>query len=69
MQEPDWAKLDYTKPDYDNIYYHSRPKKKFNSIDEVDPAILADFEKLGIPLHERAALAGVAVDAVYEFVS
>jgi Fe-S cluster assembly protein SufB len=69
MQEPDWAELDYKRPDYDNIYYHSRPKKKFNSIDEVDPAILADFEKLGIPLHERAKLAGVAVDAVYDSVS
>ena len=69
MQEPDWAQLNYKRPDYDNIYYHSRPKKKFNSIDEVDPAILADFEKLGIPLHERAALAGVAVDAVYDSVS
>ena len=69
MAEPNWAKLNYTRPDYDNIYYHSRPKKQYNSIDEVDPAILADFEKLGIPLHERAALAGVAVDAVYDSVS
>jgi Fe-S cluster assembly protein SufB len=69
LKEPKWAELNYTRPDYDNIYYHSRPKKKYNSIDEVDPAILADFEKLGIPLHERAALAGVAVDAVYDSVS
>ena len=69
MHEPDWAQLNYKKPDYDEIFYHSRPKKKFNSIDEVDPAILANFEKLGIPLHERAALAGVAVDAVYDSVS
>ena len=69
MSEPDWAQLNYQRPDYDNIYYHSRPKKKYNSIDEVDPAILADFEKLGIPLQERAALAGVAVDAVYDSVS
>ena len=69
LKEPEWAELNYTRPDYDNIYYHSRPKKKYNSIDEVDPAILADFEKLGIPLHERAALAGVAVDAVYDSVS
>jgi Fe-S cluster assembly protein SufB len=69
MTEPNWAELNYTRPDYDNIYYHSRPKKQYNSIDEVDPAILADFEKLGIPLHERAALAGVAVDAVYDSVS
>ncbi len=69
LKEPEWAELNYTRPDYDNIYYHSRPKKKYNSIDEVDPAILADFEKLGIRLHERAALAGVAVDAVYDSVS
>lgn len=69
MLEPNWAELNYTRPDYDNLYYHSRPKKQYNSIDEVDPAILADFEKLGIPLHERAKLAGVAVDAVYDSVS
>ncbi len=69
MQEPNWAELKYTQPDYDNIYYHSRPKKQFNSIDEVPQEILDDFEKLGIPLHERAALAGVAVDAVYDSVS
>lgn len=69
MTEPDWAELKYTRPDYDNIYYHSRPKKQFTSIDEVPKEILDDFEKLGIPLHERAALAGVAVDAVYDSVS
>jgi Fe-S cluster assembly protein SufB len=69
MQEPDWAELKYTRPDYDNIYYHSRPKKQFNSIDEVPQEILDDFEKLGIPLHERAKLAGVAVDAVFDSVS
>lgn len=69
MVEPDWAELKYTRPDYDNIYYHSRPKKQFNSIDEVPQEILDDFEKLGIPLHERAKLAGVAVDAVFDSVS
>lgn len=69
IKEPDWAELNYDKPDYDNIYYHSRPKKLAKSLDEVDPEILKDFEKLGIPLHERAALAGVAVDAVYDSVS
>jgi Fe-S cluster assembly protein SufB len=69
MKEPEWAELSYTKPKYDEIFYHSRPKKQFNSIDEVPQEILADFEKLGIPLHERAALAGVAVDAVYDSVS
>lgn len=69
MEEPNWAELNYTRPNYDEIYYHSRPKKLAKSLDEVDPAILADFEKLGIPLHERAKLAGVAVDAVYDSVS
>jgi Fe-S cluster assembly protein SufB len=69
MTEPNWAELKYTRPDYDNIYYHSRPKKQFNSIDEVPQEILDDFEKLGIPLHERAKLAGVAVDAVFDSVS
>jgi Fe-S cluster assembly protein SufB len=69
MKEPDWAELKYTRPDYDNIYYHSRPKKQFKSLDEVPQEILDDFEKLGIPLHERAKLAGVAVDAVFDSVS
>jgi Fe-S cluster assembly protein SufB len=69
MKEPEWAEVHYPKINYDDIYYHSRPKKLAASLDEVDPQILADFEKLGIPLHERAALAGVAVDAVYDSVS
>ena len=69
MTEPNWAELKYTRPDYDNIYYHSRPKKQFKSLDEVPQEILDDFEKLGIPLHERAKLAGVAVDAVFDSVS
>lgn len=69
MTEPAWAELNYTRPDYDNIYYHSRPKKQFNSLDEVPQEILDDFERLGIPLHERAKLAGVAVDAVFDSVS
>ena len=69
MTEPDWAELKYTRPDYANIYYHSRPKKQFKSLDEVPQEILDDFEKLGIPLHERAKLAGVAVDAVFDSVS
>ena len=69
LKEPNWAELDYERPNYDEIYYHSRPKKLAASLDEVDPAILADFERLGIPLHERAKLAGVAVDAVYDSVS
>lgn len=69
LKEPSWAELDYERPNYNEIYYHSRPKKLAASIDEVDPAILEDFERLGIPLHERAKLAGVAVDAVYDSVS
>lgn len=69
VKEPNWAELSYDRPQYDKIYYHSRPKKLAKSIEEVDPEILADFERLGIPLHERAALAGVAVDAVYDSVS
>lgn len=69
LNEPNWAELSYDRPRYDEIYYHSRPKKLAKSLEEVDPEILADFERLGIPLHERAALAGVAVDAVYDSVS
>lgn len=69
IKEPDWAEVRYPKIDYDEIYYHSRPKKLAKSIDEIDPQILKDFEKLGIPLEERARLAGVAVDAVYDSVS
>lgn len=69
MTEPNWAEIKYNRPDYDNIYYHSRPKKQFKSLDEVPQEILDDFEKLGIPLHERAKLAGVAVDAVFDSVS
>ena len=69
LTEPNWAELSYDRPRYDEIYYHSRPKKLAASLEEVDPEILADFERLGIPLHERATLAGVAVDAVYDSVS
>ena len=70
MTEPTWAKVGYPKIDYNAIYYYSAPKKpKYTSLDEVDPEVLATFEKLGVPLHERAALAGVAVDAVFDSVS
>ena len=64
MEEPDWQYVQYKKIDYQSISYFAAPKKKYDSIDDVDPEILETFEKLGIPLHERAALAGVAVDAV-----
>ncbi|MEC9481741.1 MAG: Fe-S cluster assembly protein SufB [Halomonas sp.] len=72
MQEPSWAHLNYPPIDYQAISYFSAPKKpedRPQSLDEVDPKLLETYEKLGIPLHERAALAGVAVDAVFDSVS
>ncbi|WP_027351219.1 Fe-S cluster assembly protein SufB [Halotalea alkalilenta] len=72
MREPSWAHLDYPPIDYQSISYFSAPKSKDDapkSLDEVDPKLLETYEKLGIPLHERAALAGVAVDAVFDSVS
>ncbi len=69
--EPDWAHVKFTPIDYQAISYYAAPKKKDGpkSLDEVDPELLATFEKLGIPLAERAILAGVAVDAVFDSVS
>ena len=70
MKEPEWAKVNYPKIDYQDIYYYSAPKKKkLKSLDEVDPELLKTYEKLGIPLNEQKALAGVAVDAVFDSVS
>jgi len=72
MREPSWAKVDYPPIDYQTISYYAAPKSKDDapkSLDEVDPKLLETYEKLGIPLHERAALAGVAVDAVFDSVS
>ncbi|MFC0336211.1 Iron-regulated ABC transporter membrane component SufB [Kushneria avicenniae] len=72
MTSPSWAHLDYPPIDYQAISYFSAPKKpedRPQSLDEVDPKLLETYEKLGIPLHERAALAGVAVDAVFDSVS
>ena len=72
MEEPDWAHLDYPKINYQDISYYSAPKSmadKPQSLDEVDPELLATYEKLGIPLHEQEMLAGVAVDAVFDSVS
>ncbi|WP_048305702.1 Fe-S cluster assembly protein SufB [Halomonas sp. PR-M31] len=72
MKEPSWAHLNYPPIDYQGISYYSAPKKpedRPQSLDEVDPKLLETYEKLGIPLHERAALAGVAVDAVFDSVS
>ncbi|MEC9415312.1 MAG: Fe-S cluster assembly protein SufB [Pseudomonadota bacterium] len=72
LKEPNWAHVDYPKIDYQNISYFSAPKSnkdKPQSLDEVDPKLLETYDKLGIPLHERARLAGVAVDAVFDSVS
>ena len=72
MRPPSWAKLQIEPLDYQAISYYSAPKSKTDgpkSLDEVDPKLLETYEKLGIPLHERAALAGVAVDAVFDSVS
>jgi Fe-S cluster assembly protein SufB len=72
MEAPVWPKVTYPPIDYQDIVYYSAPKQKADapkSLDEVDPKLLETYEKLGIPLHERAALAGVAVDAVFDSVS
>jgi Fe-S cluster assembly protein SufB len=85
MTEPSWARVNYPKIDYQDLYYYSapKPKKQLSSIDEIDPEILKTYEKLGIPLREVAMLEGVqpppggepspnrkiAVDAVFDSVS
>ena len=72
MAEPRWAQVHYKPIDYQAICYFSAPRSNDSrpkSLDEVDPELLRTYEKLGIPLHERAALAGVAVDAVFDSVS
>ncbi|MGB5245992.1 MAG: Fe-S cluster assembly protein SufB [Woeseia sp.] len=72
MAEPSWAHVHYPKIDYQAISYFSAPKSDADrpkSLDEVDPKLLETYDKLGIPLHERARLAGVAVDAVFDSVS
>jgi len=72
MTEPKWAHVSYKPIDYQSISYYAAPKSKDNapkSLDEVDPKLLETYDKLGIPLHERARLAGVAVDAVFDSVS
>jgi Fe-S cluster assembly protein SufB len=72
MREPTWAHVHYKPIDYQDISYYSAPRAPKNapkSLDEVDPKLLATYAKLGIPLHERARLAGVAVDAVFDSVS
>ena len=71
MTEPEWANVNYPKIDYQDIIYYSapKPKKKLESLDEVDPELLDTFEKLGIPLSEQKMLANVAVDAIFDSVS
>ncbi|HEX8522137.1 MAG TPA: Fe-S cluster assembly protein SufB [Tepidisphaeraceae bacterium] len=74
MKEPMWPKLKYEPIDYQSAIYYSAPKAKLKSMDEVDPELLAVYEKLGVPMNERAALLGVeqptvAVDAVFDSVS
>src|SRR5918995_3667685 len=72
MREPHWGHARYKPIDYQSISYYSAPKSKKDgpkSLAEVDPKLLATYEKLGVPLHERARLAGVAVDAVFDSVS
>ena len=74
MTPPEWAKVHFPEPDFQDISYYSAPKSKSDekapkSLDEVDPELLKTYEKLGVPLHERAKLAGVAVDAVFDSVS
>jgi Fe-S cluster assembly protein SufB len=71
MEEPDWAHISYEKPDFQDIIYYAapKPKKKYESLDEVDPEILKTFEKLGVPINEQKALSGIAVDVVMDSVS
>jgi Fe-S cluster assembly protein SufB len=72
MREPHWSHVRYPAIDYQAISYYSAPKARTDgpkSLAEVDPKLLATYEKLGVPLHERARLAGVAVDAVFDSVS
>ncbi|QYZ67172.1 MAG: cysteine desulfurase [Gammaproteobacteria bacterium (ex Lamellibrachia satsuma)] len=71
MKEPNWSSIHHPPIDYQSISYYSSPKKKagLKSLDEVDPELLATYEKLGIPIHEQKTLAGVAVDAVFDSVS
>jgi Fe-S cluster assembly protein SufB len=72
MSKPEWSSVHYPEIDYQAISYYSAPKKAGDgprSLDEVDPALLETYEKLGIPIEEQKALAGVAVDAVFDSVS
>lgn len=72
LTEPAWANVTYQRPDFQKIVYYSAPRPrspKFQSMDQVDPELLRTFEKLGVPMNEQKALAGVAVDVVFDSVS
>lgn len=71
LAPPKWAKLEIPDIDFQDLYYYAAPKKKdaVKSLDEIDPDLLATFEKLGIPLNEQKRISGVAVDAVFDSVS
>ena len=72
LTEPTWANVHYETPDFQKIVYYSAPKPKtpkYQSMDEVDPELVRTFEKLGVPISEQKALAGVAVDVVFDSVS
>jgi Fe-S cluster assembly protein SufB len=71
LEEPDWAKVTYPKIDFQDIIYYAapKPKKVLDSLDEVDPELLATFEKLGVPIDEQKLMTGVAVDIVMDSVS
>jgi Fe-S cluster assembly protein SufB len=69
MPTPHWAKLNIAPIDFQAISYYASPKNRPKSLDDVDPKLLEAYDKLGVPLHERARLAGVAVDAVFDSVS
>ena len=71
MKEPNWANINYKKPNYQDIIYYAAPKqkKKLNSLDELDPEMKKTFDKLGISIDEQKKLAGVAVDFVMDSVS
>lgn len=69
MKMPRWAHLEIPEIDYQDIIYFAAPKKKPEGNTEIDPELMATFDKLGIPLHERQVLSGMAVDAVFDSVS
>ncbi len=71
MEEPEWANVNYTKPDFQGISYYSAPKQnpELDSLDQVDPELLKTFEKLGISINEQKRLSGVAMDIVIDSVS